>query len=150
MLAREEIALLVTNAQEARTNAFVPKSQHAVGACILTTDNMYYQGCNVENSIAGLGVCAERAAIDHAVIHGKYEFKAVAVVDEVEQYPCGACLQYLQIFAQIVKTDIPIIVADTQGEYIVTSLQELLPHGYKTGRKFNFQPQILLSYRNKK
>ena len=150
MLSKEEIALLITYAQEARTNAFAIKSQHTIGACILTTDNSYYPGCNVENSIAGLGVCAERAAMDHAVVHGKYEFKALAVVDEVAEYPCGACLQYLEVFAQITQSNIAIIIADTKGEYQLTSLQELLPHAYKTGRKFNFQPQILLSYRNKK
>jgi cytidine deaminase len=149
MLTREEIAQLITHAQEVRANAFVPKSQHAIGACVLTTDGNYYPGCNVENSIAGLGVCAERAAIDHAVIHGKYEFKAVAVVDEVAEYPCGACLQYLEIFAQIIRSDVPIFIADIKGEYSITSLQELLPHAYKTGRKFNFQPEILTHYRNK-
>ena len=41
-----------------------------VGAAVLADDGKIYEGCNVESEVAGLGVCAERSAIDHSVIHG--------------------------------------------------------------------------------
>jgi cytidine deaminase len=98
----------------------------------LSTDGDYFGGCNTENSISGLGTCAERSALDHAVIHGKYQFKALALVYKKIIYPCGACLQYLTQFSQVNSHDIDIILSDLKGNYKTHSLSELLPHGFKT------------------
>ena len=74
-----------------------------VGAAVLGDDDEFYEGCNVESEVAGLGVCAERNAIDHAVVHGNKKIKAVAVVADhpsIENLaPCGACRQYIREFA---------------------------------------------------
>lgn len=145
MLTPEEISTLISTAQKARDMAFVPKTDHKIGAALCTTDNQYFGGCNVESTISGLGTCAERSAIDHAVIHGRYEFKAMCVVDETLEFPCGACLQYITLFAQITDLDMPIIVADITGSYKIYSLGVLLPHGYKT----KHQLDKLKSYRNR-
>ena len=37
-------------------------------------------GCNVENAVHNLGLCAERTAVVKAVSEGHTEFTAVAVV----------------------------------------------------------------------
>jgi cytidine deaminase len=104
---------------------------------VLCTDGEIYGGCNTESAISSLGVCAEMSAMDHAVIHGKYEFQAVCVVDKVLTYPCGACLQYLSLFSQVRGREISVIVADKQGKYRVRSLGELLPCRYLTHSHLN-------------
>ena len=42
-----------------------------VGAAVLTEDEEIYGGCHVESGVSGLGVCAERCAIHHAVLQEK-------------------------------------------------------------------------------
>lgn len=70
-----------------------------VGAAVLAGDGKIYGGCNVESWISGLGVCAERCAIQHAVLHGNKKIMEIAVVvdaeDKSEIKPCGAYLQYI-------------------------------------------------------
>lgn len=131
-----EIKKMIGVAKEARNNAFLVNSNHPVGACILTMEGELYGGCNVENIISGLGICAERAAIDHAVIHGKYGYKAIAVVDDGEiTFPCGACRQYLALFGEVNNIDIEVVVADVSGKYKVKKLSELLPNKFMTNTK---------------
>lgn len=132
MITELQIQLLVQKAKQAMNNSFVPKSGHAFGACVLSMDGEYFEGCTIESVISGLGTCAERAAIDHAVIHGKYTFAALAIVCETFTYPCGACLQYLTQFYQINEQEILIIVADVKLKKKIYSLFELLPHAYFT------------------
>lgn len=38
-----------------------------------------FSGCNVENASYGLTVCAERTAIQRAVVEGHRQFTAIAV-----------------------------------------------------------------------
>ncbi len=100
---RNQDERLLNAALEAMKNAHVIWG-FAVGAAVLAEDNSVYEGCNVESRISGLGVCAERCAIDHAVLHGKKRITAVAVVMEAENVngprPCGACLQYINDFSE--------------------------------------------------
>lgn len=145
MITQEEILKLIHQAKLVRENAFVPITGHKVGSAILTADKVIFGGCNVQSVISELGTCAERSAIDHAVIHGKYEFIALAVVDETHTYPCGACLQYLMQFYQIDEMDIELIISDLDGHFVRHTIKELLPRGYCT--KNNLYE--IKSYRNK-
>ncbi len=74
-----------------------------VGAAVLAEDNQIYEGCNIESRISGLGVCAERCAIDHAVLHGNRRILKVALVIEDDNVlsatPCGVCRQYIHDFS---------------------------------------------------
>jgi len=111
----------------------------SVGAAVLAHDDKIYEGCNVESEVAGLGVCAERSAIDHAVIHGNRKIKAVGVVADhpsIETLmPCGACRQYIREFAD---GDIWIVIAMAKSGFIQKSTKlkrrigELLPYPYRT------------------
>ena len=132
MLSQDEISKLIKTATEYRQKSFLIKSKHKIGASVLTADGEYYGGCLIQSIISGLGQCAERSAVDHAVVHGKYNIKAICVVDTNQTYPCGVCLQYLMQFYQITNTDIDIVVSDVNGAYKITSLIKLLPHGYLT------------------
>lgn len=130
MLSKEEIDNLTKKAISIRSNAFSFKSGHSFGACVLTTDENYFEGVNVEGVISSMGVCAEMAAMDHAVIHGKYSFKAVCVADDNITYPCGACLQYLAQFSQVNDMDIEVLACKMDGSFESKKLSELLPKEY--------------------
>jgi cytidine deaminase len=132
MLTKEIIEKLLERATAVRKNAFLIKSNHPIGACLLTDDGETVVGCNVENIISGMGTCAERATVDSAVAMGKYKYIAIAVVDEEEgSYPCGMCLQYLSLFSMINEIDFDIIVGQTNGKYEAYKLSELLPKQFK-------------------
>lgn len=145
MIGEDDIKKLREAASTARDNAFVPRSGHKIGASILSTDGEYFGGCNVESNISGLGSCAERVAIDNAISNGKYEFKALLILDDKLTVPCGACLQYLLEFYVITNQDITVISSDMEGKIKSYSLLELLPEGYLPHRDI----EKIKSYKNK-
>jgi len=109
-----------------------------VGAAALAEDGKIYEGCNVESGISGLGTCAERCAIDHAVLHGNRKIRKIAIVIEdknVEKTrPCGMCLQYIKDFSE---DDAKVIMAKAKGGRILSesvetkTIEELLPFSYE-------------------
>jgi cytidine deaminase len=110
-----------------------------VGAAVLADDGKIYEGCNVESWISGLGTCAERNAINHAVLHGNRKIKEIAIVmDESnhnEPRPCGACLQYINDFAGNPKVKIVMAKAKSGkvlfGTVKVKTVEDLLPLPYR-------------------
>ncbi len=110
-----------------------------VGAAILTEDGKIYGGRNVESWVSGVGICAERCAINHAVLHGNRKVKKIAIVmdanSQCEPRPCGACLQYIFDFSESSK--IEIVMAKTRKDGIlfetakVKTLEELLPYPFR-------------------
>lgn len=85
-----------------------------------------FPGCNVENASYGLTVCAERTAIQRAVVEGHRQFRAIAVTCDIKDRfvgPCGACRQVLLEFG----SDWTIYLTKPDGSYKETSLNELLP-----------------------
>lgn len=127
-----QIKKLIKEATKTREYAFCYRSKHAVGASVMTADGTIFGGCNVECNISGLGTCAERCAIDHAIAHGYYHIKYVCCVDEKMIPCCGACLQYVTLFSQVAGDEIYVINAKTNGEYEVAKLSTLLPDGYRS------------------
>lgn len=110
-------------------NAYAVVSGFPVGAAVLTTAGEIFQGCNTESVISGLGVCAERSAIDHAVACGEYLYQAIAVTSELEKpiAPCGMCLQYIGEFSQLADRDIEILMVGAAGEIRESSIRDMLP-----------------------
>ena len=145
-LTEKEIRQMIKSARETREKAFAHRSGHKIGASVLTDTGEIYGGCNIESVISGLGSCAERAAIDHAIIHGQYNVRAICTVDDGLTPMCGACLQYALLFSQLSDDEIIVVNADSKGRYHVTPLSTLLPQGYKT--KSNLQQ--IKAYKNGK
>ena len=114
---------LLAAATEARDKAHAPYSGFAVGAAVRAASGRIFSGCNVENASTGLTVCAERVAIWKAVSEGERQFVALAVVTEPGSMPCGACRQVLSEFVK----DMPILIANTAGHVLLTSLADLYP-----------------------
>lgn len=124
-ISKEQEAELLTAAKQVRENAYAPYSRFKVGAALLTDDGRIYTGCNVENASYGLSICAERAAVFHAVSQGATSFQALAVVAELDEpvSPCGACRQILNEFSP----DMLIIMSNLAGKVKRMKVRDLLP-----------------------
>ena len=123
--------LLQLAAQTAQ-NAHAPYSKFHVGSALETEDGTVFTGCNVENASYGLTICGERNAIFQMVASGQRKISQIAVVagGDVPPYPCGACRQVINEFAD---PDCPVYVAPTQriDQYETMTLGQLLPKSFK-------------------
>lgn len=119
---------LVAAALAARDQAHAPYSGYRVGAALLLSDGTIVPGCNVENRILGLTVCAERNALANAIVMGRRDFVALAVVtvSTPPAAPCGMCRETLAEFVD----DLPILLGNTQGERTEVRFVDLLPHRF--------------------
>ena len=121
--SREE---LIAQAMEARKHAYAPYSGYRVGAALLGKSGRVYTGCNVENAVYPLVICAERVAVVKAVSEGEREFLALAVVTENGGSPCGSCRQTLREFG----SEIVVLIADETGVHRETTVADLLPDSF--------------------
>jgi cytidine deaminase len=129
---------LLQAALEAMNNAYVLWG-FRVGAAVLAEDGQIYEGCNIESWVSGLGICAERNAINHAVLRGNRKIDEIAIVTGIgncnELRPCGACLQYIYDFAENPKVKVVMAKAENGGILFdtvkVKSIEELLPFPFR-------------------
>lgn len=136
-ISEKLIQKMINKAKESRKNAFPYRSMHKIWASILTTKWIVIWWCNIESTITWLWTCAERCAIDNAITNWEYDIIAVCTVDSKFTPTCGACLQYILQFSQILEREIRIINADIRGHYKISTLSELLPQWYKTWASLN-------------
>jgi len=124
-----DIKELVRLAIEAREKAYVPYSKFKVGAAIEMEDGSVFTGCNIENASYGATNCAERTAIFKAVSEGHTIMKKIAIVGDMLAFtaPCGICRQ---VIAEFAAKDIEIVLIKNQDEYIVKTLEEILPGAF--------------------
>ena len=117
---------LLELARKASENSYSPYSKFPVGAALECSDGTVFTGCNIENAAYGDTICAERTAVVKAVSEGKRDFTRIAVWGNSRDYcyPCGSCRQVLSEFCE---ADMPVILANKEGEYKLVSLGELLP-----------------------
>lgn len=116
-------------ALEARHMAYAPYSHYLVGAALLGEDGVVYRGANIENASYGLSLCAERAAVAHAVNRGVRSFRALVVATEGDKpaAPCGMCRQVLLEF----RPSFPVRCITADGDArIETTTATLLPHAF--------------------
>lgn len=117
---------LIQRASAARERARASYSGYAVGAALLTASGRVYLGCNVENAVYPLSMCAERVAVFKAACDGQHDFRAIAVVTENGGAPCGACRQVLREFGE----ETLVLIADVDGAYRETTVGQLLPDSF--------------------
>jgi len=127
MLTDDMRVTLVKAAMDARMNAYVPYSNYAVGAAVLTSSGKIYTGVNVENAAYPSAMCAERVAIYKAISEGERQFDAISVVTENGGTPCGACRQVMAEFG----LQTIILIANQIGEIVrETDVSALLPDAF--------------------
>ncbi len=118
---------LLALAREASERAYAPYSEFPVGAALVAADGRVFQGANIENASYGLGCCAERTAVFHAVMAGAEEVVAIAVWAPRASPcpPCGACRQVLVEWRPR-EGDMTVILEGPDGPMIRT-LESLIP-----------------------
>jgi cytidine deaminase len=89
--------LLIEAATKSLEKAYSPYSGLSVGCALKTSSGKIYDGVNIENSVFGLTMCAERVAVFKAVSEGNVDIEQIALVTSTGKpvYPCGACRQVL-------------------------------------------------------
>ncbi|GAB4505447.1 MAG: cytidine deaminase [Anaerolineales bacterium] len=118
---------LINLAREARSKAYAPYSNYAVGAALQTKSGRVFTGVNVENAAYPQTMCAERTAVFKAVSEGERDFTALALVTEGGASPCGGCRQVLAEFG----LDTVILIADERGNLLQeTTVGALLPGAF--------------------
>jgi cytidine deaminase len=118
---------LIHQAQEAFKRAYAPYSEYHVGAAVLTNSGDIYTGCNIENAVYPLTLCAERVAIFKAISEGAASIRALAVVTKNGGTPCGSCRQVMREFGD---EDTLIYIANTKGQFRTRRLDDLLPESF--------------------
>lgn len=124
---------LVDRACEARLKAYSPYSGFCVGAALLCKDGEVIVGANIENSSYGATNCAERTAFFTALMQGKSDFTAIAIVgakrgEEISSFcaPCGICRQ---VMAEFCEKDFEILLYN--GKDIKTYvMSDILPEAF--------------------
>lgn len=123
---------LVKEAIKARESAYIPYSKFGVGAAILLNDGTIIHGANIENISYGLSNCAERSALFSTYSQGfnKDDIKAMAIVGDTKApiSPCGACRQVMD---ELLGEDVPIYLANLQGDVKEVRIKDLLPYSFK-------------------
>lgn len=116
--------LLIEAATKSLKKAYNPYSGLSVGCALKTSSGKIYDGINIENSVFGLAICAERVAVFKAVSEGSVDIEEIAVVASTGKpvYPCGACRQVLFEFNP--KTKIHL----SDGKILI--LSEILPFAF--------------------
>lgn len=117
---------LIRVATKARERAYAPYSNYAVGAALRGKSGRVYTGCNVENAVYSLTICAERTALFKAVSEGECEFDALAVVTANGGSPCGSCRQVLAEFGP----DLHVLIAVPGKLLAVQTVADLLPRAF--------------------
>jgi cytidine deaminase len=134
----EKLLKLALSAMKNAHVIFSPRIK--VGAAVLTRAGKPFTGCNIQSRISGLGICAERCAIDCAIVHSGSDMKVrkIAVVMEskkvVEPRSCGACLEYITQFRD---NEVEIVMAKAEDEKLlrntieVLTIDDMLPYPFK-------------------
>jgi cytidine deaminase len=121
---------LIRRALEARGRAYAPYSGYRVGAAVLTSSGAVYDGANVENAAYPSGICAERAAVFHAIGQGEREIQVVVVATQNGGTPCGSCRQVLSEFGP----QAVVMMVDAAGTVVrQATVAELLPDAFGAG-----------------
>ncbi len=116
-------------ALKCRQNAHAPYSQFKVGACVLSINDKFYAGCNVENASYPCGTCAEAGAISAMIADGETQIAQILIVADTKMIlPCGNCMQKIAEFA---NADTLIHSADLQQINRTFSLNEILPKSFQ-------------------
>lgn len=122
-------AELLRRAREVRLRAYAPYSHFRVGAVVVTEDGHVFEGVNVENASYRMTTCAEQTALATMIAAGvRSPVITVAVVGDGEDpcTPCGACRQTIFEFGP----EATVLSSGEGGRPLVTSISELLPHGF--------------------
>lgn len=119
----------LTEVQVAQSRAYTPYSNFNVGALLITENDEYIYGANIENAAYPATICAERTALVSAYANNKKKFKAIVIVTDAPgpASPCGTCRQVMK---ELCHDDMPVYLTSKSGEVIKRTVDDLLPLGF--------------------
>lgn len=120
---------MIHMAKAVMLNAYSPYSNFKVGACLRTSNDEYFTGCNIENVSYSLTLCAEASAIASLISAGNKQIAEIAIACSSNNFcsPCGACRQRLSEFA---SPDTLVHMANADGAHQTVLLGDLLPQPF--------------------
>jgi len=128
MSDKNQMDILLLEAQKIAEKAYAPYSMFRVGAALLCEDGKIITGVNVENRSFGLTVCAERNAICTAVALGYRRFTALAISTPDSENPTGPCGACRQVLSEFMASGCPVRFAGKGPKEINTTIGELYPY----------------------
>ena len=120
---------LFETAKKVFQNSYSPYSKFKVSAAVLTENNTFFSGVNIENSSYGATLCAERVSIFKAISEGNKKIEEILVLTDSNKPwpPCGMCLQVLSEFA---SSSVKIHVANLNGIQKTYTFDKLLTQAF--------------------
>ncbi|KAA0800684.1 cytidine deaminase [Bacillus sp. BB56-3] len=117
---------LIAEAIIARNKSYAPYSNIRIGAALQTEDGKIYHGCNIENEVTAVRVCAERTAIFNAFINNNSKIKAIAIIGNTEKpvIPCEFCKLVL---LEMCNKDTLILMANLKGDFEEMAVKDINP-----------------------
>lgn len=117
---------------KAQSMSISPYSKFKVGAVILTKDNKYHIGFNIENSAYGDCMCAERVCMFSVYAKGykKDDIVSLSLVTDSKRVgtPCGSCRQ---VMSELLNMYTPVHIFNKDFTLSLdTSVAELLPYTF--------------------
>ncbi|KAL8761643.1 MAG: hypothetical protein Q9184_002257 [Pyrenodesmia sp. 2 TL-2023] len=110
-LSESQFTALQHEAVNAKGKAYCPYSNFRVGAAFLAPNGAIIVGANIENASYPVGTCAERVALGKAVFFNKADSNVHSI-------------------REFCPLDMPIVMFDKDGKYIIKTLEELLPMSF--------------------
>lgn len=116
---------------------------HGVGAVLISGQETFY-GAGIKRRRFNSSTCAERHAIDSALISGVSRIDRIVLYAQNDKYPfekvvspCGSCRQIIyEAMVNLGQTDIELVLANQDlSRIIITSISELLPLVYSASTR---------------
>ncbi len=123
-MRESDVEKLIDKAKEFSLNSFVLHTGEAVGACALTSDNVVFGGCAIENFSLSASIGAAGVAVLKAVSAGYTNIKLVCIYTEGNSLPAIMGNERDIIFQFGEDAEI-ILACDTKHE--TYKMYELLP-----------------------
>ena len=120
---------LLAAARDARQRAYVPYTQHRVGAAVRAGSGAIYSAGNLEIVTLQQSVHGERNAVNVMVAAGERSIRELVCAGHLSGIPCAECRQVIWEFCGG-NRDVPIICASRSGEIRLTTIGELYPFPY--------------------
>lgn len=116
---------------ELHKNSYVPITNFAVSACVVSKDGRCFFGVNVEDASTRAGTCAERSAIYSAITAGvkKGEFKEINIMVSSGKIgtPCFVCRQMI---SELFDKDSIVRCFSIDGNYVEYTVLQLCPYPF--------------------
>ena len=134
----------VKTARDCSTRQYPKNSEnHGVGAILVSGDKTFC-GAGIKRRRFNSSTCAERHAIDSALISGVSRIDRIVLYAQNDKYPfekvvspCGSCRQIIyEAMVNLGQTDIELVLANQDlSRIIITSISELLPLVYSASTR---------------